>query len=145
MKTTPLRSRVSVMLTLGLVVALFLAACGPIDEAPLPPSTPWGQRATPEPAQPEPGQEIGQDAAPEPAQPETGQDSTTALHAGAGQEMAPEGQATAPAGEPAPTPQQSPASYTPDVSFTPVSYIHLRAHETPEHLVCRLMLVKKKY
>src|SRR5690606_20997941 len=98
--------------------ALFLAACGPIDEAPLPPSTPWGQRATPEPTQPEPGQEIGQDAAPEPAQPETGQDSTTAMHAGAGQEMAPEGQATAPAGEPAPTSQQSPASYTPDVSFT---------------------------
>ena len=26
----------------------------------------------------------------------------------------------------------------------PVSYTHLRAHETPEHLVCRLMLEKKK-
>ena len=25
-----------------------------------------------------------------------------------------------------------------------VSYTHLRAHETPEHLVCRLLLVKKK-
>ena len=25
----------------------------------------------------------------------------------------------------------------------PVSYIHLRAHETPEHLVCRLLLEKK--
>ena len=25
-----------------------------------------------------------------------------------------------------------------------VSYTHLRAHETPEHLVCRLMLEKKK-
>ena len=24
-----------------------------------------------------------------------------------------------------------------------VSYTHLRAHETPEHLVCRLLLVKK--
>ena len=27
----------------------------------------------------------------------------------------------------------------------PVSYTHLRAHETPEHLVCRLPLDKKKY
>src|SRR5678815_962259 len=26
----------------------------------------------------------------------------------------------------------------------PVSYTHLRAHETPEHLVCRLLLEKKK-
>src|SRR5678815_5710423 len=25
-------------------------------------------------------------------------------------------------------------------SITPVSYTHLRAHETPEHLVCRLLL-----
>src|SRR5678815_5805699 len=25
---------------------------------------------------------------------------------------------------------------------TPVSYTHLRAHETPEHLVCRLLLEK---
>src|SRR5674536_390815 len=37
------------------------------------------------------------------------------------------------------------------VYFTPtschvmaVSYTHLRAHETPEHLVCRLLLEKKK-
>src|SRR5674536_365085 len=30
---------------------------------------------------------------------------------------------------------------SPDV--TPVSYTHLRAHETPEHLVCRLLLEKK--
>eukprot|EP00658_Telonema_sp_P-2_P010815 TRINITY_DN14105_c0_g1_i1.p1 TRINITY_DN14105_c0_g1~~TRINITY_DN14105_c0_g1_i1.p1 ORF type:complete len:199 (-),score=10.30 TRINITY_DN14105_c0_g1_i1:37-633(-) len=30
-----------------------------------------------------------------------------------------------------------------DVS-KPVSYTHLRAHETPEHLVCRLLLEKKK-
>ena len=26
-----------------------------------------------------------------------------------------------------------------------VSYTHLRAHETPEHLVCRLLLEKKAY
>eukprot|EP00658_Telonema_sp_P-2_P022789 TRINITY_DN19118_c0_g1_i1.p2 TRINITY_DN19118_c0_g1~~TRINITY_DN19118_c0_g1_i1.p2 ORF type:complete len:138 (+),score=44.28 TRINITY_DN19118_c0_g1_i1:303-716(+) len=29
-------------------------------------------------------------------------------------------------------------------SIGPVSYTHLRAHETPEHLVCRLLLEKKK-
>eukprot|EP00658_Telonema_sp_P-2_P030425 TRINITY_DN22976_c0_g1_i3.p1 TRINITY_DN22976_c0_g1~~TRINITY_DN22976_c0_g1_i3.p1 ORF type:complete len:282 (+),score=66.86 TRINITY_DN22976_c0_g1_i3:151-996(+) len=29
-------------------------------------------------------------------------------------------------------------------TFSPVSYTHLRAHETPEHLVCRLLLEKKK-
>eukprot|EP00658_Telonema_sp_P-2_P063467 TRINITY_DN52200_c0_g1_i1.p1 TRINITY_DN52200_c0_g1~~TRINITY_DN52200_c0_g1_i1.p1 ORF type:complete len:105 (+),score=31.09 TRINITY_DN52200_c0_g1_i1:193-507(+) len=29
-------------------------------------------------------------------------------------------------------------------SSFPVSYTHLRAHETPEHLVCRLLLEKKK-
>ena len=29
-------------------------------------------------------------------------------------------------------------------SLDPVSYTHLRAHETPEHLVCRLLLEKKK-
>src|SRR5678815_4757456 len=28
--------------------------------------------------------------------------------------------------------------------LAPVSYTHLRAHETPEHLVCRLLLEKKK-
>src|SRR5678815_5818094 len=28
--------------------------------------------------------------------------------------------------------------------ISPVSYTHLRAHETPEHLVCRLLLEKKK-
>src|SRR5665254_13048 len=27
----------------------------------------------------------------------------------------------------------------------PVSYTHLRAHETPEQLVCRLLLEKKKW
>ena len=26
-----------------------------------------------------------------------------------------------------------------------VSYTHLRAHETPEHIVCRLLLEKKKF
>src|SRR5678816_3754515 len=30
------------------------------------------------------------------------------------------------------------------ITFGPVSYTHLRAHETPEHLVCRLLLEKKK-
>src|SRR5678815_6009799 len=29
-------------------------------------------------------------------------------------------------------------------TITAVSYTHLRAHETPEHLVCRLLLEKKK-
>src|SRR5678816_270146 len=28
-------------------------------------------------------------------------------------------------------------------NVNPVSYTHLRAHETPEHLVCRLLLEKK--
>eukprot|EP00658_Telonema_sp_P-2_P077711 TRINITY_DN7090_c0_g1_i3.p1 TRINITY_DN7090_c0_g1~~TRINITY_DN7090_c0_g1_i3.p1 ORF type:complete len:106 (+),score=24.94 TRINITY_DN7090_c0_g1_i3:58-375(+) len=31
-----------------------------------------------------------------------------------------------------------------DAGGTAVSYTHLRAHETPEHLVCRLLLEKKK-
>ena len=30
------------------------------------------------------------------------------------------------------------------IALQPVSYTHLRAHETPEHLVCRLLLEKKK-
>ena len=30
-----------------------------------------------------------------------------------------------------------------DMGYKPVSYTHLRAHETPEHLVCRLLLEKK--
>eukprot|EP00658_Telonema_sp_P-2_P023187 TRINITY_DN19285_c0_g1_i3.p1 TRINITY_DN19285_c0_g1~~TRINITY_DN19285_c0_g1_i3.p1 ORF type:complete len:119 (+),score=38.18 TRINITY_DN19285_c0_g1_i3:283-639(+) len=30
------------------------------------------------------------------------------------------------------------------VGAAAVSYTHLRAHETPEHLVCRLLLEKKK-
>src|SRR5678815_3629365 len=29
-----------------------------------------------------------------------------------------------------------------DDTISPVSYTHLRAHETPEHLVCRLLLEK---
>src|SRR5678815_1707659 len=41
-------------------------------------------------------------------------------------------------------------STTPSLANTfayivPVSYTHLRAHETPEHLVCRLLLEKKKH
>eukprot|EP00658_Telonema_sp_P-2_P071422 TRINITY_DN60681_c0_g3_i1.p2 TRINITY_DN60681_c0_g3~~TRINITY_DN60681_c0_g3_i1.p2 ORF type:complete len:114 (-),score=38.53 TRINITY_DN60681_c0_g3_i1:7-348(-) len=31
-----------------------------------------------------------------------------------------------------------------DTTLNTVSYTHLRAHETPEHLVCRLLLEKKK-
>ena len=30
------------------------------------------------------------------------------------------------------------------ININTVSYTHLRAHETPEHLVCRLLLEKKK-
>mgnify|MGYP007068805428 CR=1 FL=1 len=30
------------------------------------------------------------------------------------------------------------------VDIAAVSYTHLRAHETPEHLVCRLLLEQKK-
>src|SRR5678816_4632801 len=33
----------------------------------------------------------------------------------------------------------------PRSAVKPVSYTHLRAHETPEHLVCRLLLEKKKH
>src|SRR5678816_2116273 len=33
----------------------------------------------------------------------------------------------------------------PALDIVPVSYTHLRAHETPEHLVCRLLLEKKKF
>eukprot|EP00658_Telonema_sp_P-2_P080301 TRINITY_DN7965_c0_g1_i6.p1 TRINITY_DN7965_c0_g1~~TRINITY_DN7965_c0_g1_i6.p1 ORF type:complete len:806 (-),score=162.01 TRINITY_DN7965_c0_g1_i6:43-2460(-) len=51
-----------------------------------------------------------------------------------------------------PTSSSSPpkSSYTPEAATKrlkaafPVSYTHLRAHETPEHLVCRLLLEKKK-
>eukprot|EP00658_Telonema_sp_P-2_P061557 TRINITY_DN50245_c0_g1_i1.p1 TRINITY_DN50245_c0_g1~~TRINITY_DN50245_c0_g1_i1.p1 ORF type:complete len:108 (-),score=21.63 TRINITY_DN50245_c0_g1_i1:69-392(-) len=37
---------------------------------------------------------------------------------------------------------QGQRAYAADFSMT-VSYTHLRAHETPEHLVCRLLLEKK--
>src|SRR5678815_3920063 len=43
-----------------------------------------------------------------------------------------------PAKPPSATPQPFVA-----VLVTAVSYTHLRAHETPEHLVCRLLLEKK--
>eukprot|EP00831_Metopus_contortus_P039819 TRINITY_DN3118_c0_g1_i2.p1 TRINITY_DN3118_c0_g1~~TRINITY_DN3118_c0_g1_i2.p1 ORF type:complete len:192 (-),score=37.83 TRINITY_DN3118_c0_g1_i2:9-584(-) len=36
------------------------------------------------------------------------------------------------------------ANYTRPAEFKPVSYTHLRAHETSLHLVCRLLLEKKK-
>eukprot|EP00658_Telonema_sp_P-2_P063452 TRINITY_DN52187_c0_g1_i1.p2 TRINITY_DN52187_c0_g1~~TRINITY_DN52187_c0_g1_i1.p2 ORF type:complete len:120 (-),score=32.93 TRINITY_DN52187_c0_g1_i1:2-361(-) len=38
----------------------------------------------------------------------------------------------------------SPGRPSPEGPKRPVSYTHLRAHETPEHLVCRLLLEKKK-
>ena len=34
-------------------------------------------------------------------------------------------------------------NHTVVLSLVAVSYTHLRAHETPEHLVCRLLLEKK--
>src|SRR5678816_4825866 len=46
--------------------------------------------------------------------------------------------------EPAARPLHTPVVNV-GVTTTPVSYTHLRAHETPEHLVCRLLLEKKKY
>ena len=39
--------------------------------------------------------------------------------------------------------QLSLLSFVMSLLSTPVSYTHLRAHETPEHLVCRLLLEKK--
>ena len=36
------------------------------------------------------------------------------------------------------------AGHCSEIVVVPVSYTHLRAHETPEHLVCRLLLEKKK-
>src|SRR5678816_1653698 len=36
------------------------------------------------------------------------------------------------------------ARFAPGKPQDPVSYTHLRAHETPEHLVCRFLLEKKK-
>ena len=35
-------------------------------------------------------------------------------------------------------------AFVPGPALKPVSYTHLRAHETPEHLVCRLLLEEKK-
>src|SRR5678816_397246 len=35
---------------------------------------------------------------------------------------------------------QGTAAFASDISVVSVSYTHLRAHETPEHLVCRLLL-----
>ena len=36
------------------------------------------------------------------------------------------------------------ATEVPNGNFIPVSYTHLRAHETGRNLVCRLLLEKKK-
>eukprot|EP00658_Telonema_sp_P-2_P040175 TRINITY_DN2873_c0_g1_i10.p1 TRINITY_DN2873_c0_g1~~TRINITY_DN2873_c0_g1_i10.p1 ORF type:complete len:169 (+),score=21.85 TRINITY_DN2873_c0_g1_i10:221-727(+) len=41
-------------------------------------------------------------------------------------------------------PQGSAGTHPRTSRFKSVSYTHLRAHETPEHLVCRLLLEKKK-
>eukprot|EP00658_Telonema_sp_P-2_P082044 TRINITY_DN8575_c0_g1_i1.p1 TRINITY_DN8575_c0_g1~~TRINITY_DN8575_c0_g1_i1.p1 ORF type:complete len:200 (+),score=46.15 TRINITY_DN8575_c0_g1_i1:125-724(+) len=46
---------------------------------------------------------------------------------------------------PIPSSSSSNSTATPITDVTPVSYTHLRAHETPEHLVCRLLLEKKKH
>src|SRR5678815_5779660 len=60
------------------------------------------------------------------------------------------GPASAPSARPGaratgPLVTSSPDVLTPVPVPTPaVSYTHLRAHETPEHLVCRLLLEKKK-
>eukprot|EP00658_Telonema_sp_P-2_P045626 TRINITY_DN33615_c0_g1_i1.p1 TRINITY_DN33615_c0_g1~~TRINITY_DN33615_c0_g1_i1.p1 ORF type:complete len:140 (+),score=24.70 TRINITY_DN33615_c0_g1_i1:206-625(+) len=40
--------------------------------------------------------------------------------------------------------KRSTAVHTASSTVVTVSYTHLRAHETPEHLVCRLLLEKKK-
>src|SRR5674536_280409 len=37
-------------------------------------------------------------------------------------------------------PNPFPKSIFDNVAYGPLSYTHLRAHETPEHLVCRLLL-----
>ena len=41
--------------------------------------------------------------------------------------------------------QSEPVAATEETNTTPVSYTHLRAHETVLELVCRLLLEKKKY
>eukprot|EP00658_Telonema_sp_P-2_P013264 TRINITY_DN15019_c0_g1_i1.p1 TRINITY_DN15019_c0_g1~~TRINITY_DN15019_c0_g1_i1.p1 ORF type:complete len:472 (-),score=120.89 TRINITY_DN15019_c0_g1_i1:39-1454(-) len=43
-----------------------------------------------------------------------------------------------------PSETTDPATHLAKTLLSPVSYTHLRAHETPEHLVCRLLLEKKK-
>eukprot|EP00658_Telonema_sp_P-2_P062363 TRINITY_DN51024_c0_g1_i1.p1 TRINITY_DN51024_c0_g1~~TRINITY_DN51024_c0_g1_i1.p1 ORF type:complete len:135 (+),score=34.41 TRINITY_DN51024_c0_g1_i1:105-509(+) len=40
--------------------------------------------------------------------------------------------------------QEGPKALEQLMQIVAVSYTHLRAHETPEHLVCRLLLEKKK-
>eukprot|EP00658_Telonema_sp_P-2_P019973 TRINITY_DN17859_c0_g1_i1.p2 TRINITY_DN17859_c0_g1~~TRINITY_DN17859_c0_g1_i1.p2 ORF type:complete len:101 (+),score=10.33 TRINITY_DN17859_c0_g1_i1:333-635(+) len=45
---------------------------------------------------------------------------------------------------PAPNPPEIKDTNDDGVAAMAVSYTHLRAHETPEHLVCRLLLEKKK-
>eukprot|EP00658_Telonema_sp_P-2_P037722 TRINITY_DN27126_c0_g1_i1.p1 TRINITY_DN27126_c0_g1~~TRINITY_DN27126_c0_g1_i1.p1 ORF type:complete len:225 (+),score=58.74 TRINITY_DN27126_c0_g1_i1:115-789(+) len=64
---------------------------------------------------------------------------------------APQPASTIPAPQSAslPAPQEPPSQdpslfFSSLLSCSPVSYTHLRAHETPEHLVCRLLLEKKK-
>src|SRR5678816_2502892 len=50
--------------------------------------------------------------------------------------------AVRPGGEPVAVLQRLHAIFAAEVNLDPVSYTHLRAHETPEHLVCRLLLEK---
>src|SRR5674536_41798 len=45
---------------------------------------------------------------------------------------------------PAKTDYTQKVTFAYDAATEPVSYTHLRAHETPEHLVCRLLHKKKK-
>eukprot|EP00658_Telonema_sp_P-2_P059347 TRINITY_DN48208_c0_g1_i1.p1 TRINITY_DN48208_c0_g1~~TRINITY_DN48208_c0_g1_i1.p1 ORF type:complete len:109 (+),score=12.94 TRINITY_DN48208_c0_g1_i1:68-394(+) len=45
---------------------------------------------------------------------------------------------------PPPCAPPAPSREALSTTVTTVSYTHLRAHETPEHLVCRLLLEKKK-
>src|SRR5674536_281843 len=48
------------------------------------------------------------------------------------------------AGAPSRRPIARPGRQSGPPGYQSVSYTHLRAHETPEHLVCRLLLEKKK-
>src|SRR5665647_2532773 len=45
---------------------------------------------------------------------------------------------------PNPSPYFIPSRSAPQPTTSPVSYTHLRAHETDSYLVCRLLLEKKK-